>query len=98
MSFFISFFLSSYKPLFPHFIDLPTYIFNMLHVINLLQRVKFLFTVIHMTLATHAKLDWLVNCILSFTVHTHNTHNEYKLPPNVGLTQAHPNYSRLQTT
>ena len=41
---------------------------------------------------TYIKLEWLVHCILSFTLHTDAMLRRiYQLPTSVGLTQAHPN-------
>ena len=56
-----SFMFSSSNPLFPHLVDLCTLltIFNKPHVINILWTVWFPFIVIHVTLATYTKLEWL---------------------------------------
>ena len=90
-------FSSSSRPLFLHFNDLSTYIaaiFNIPHVTNKLQTVRFLFTVVHAMLAMYKKLEWLVNHILLFSQSACicNTRNVYKLTSSEGLAKAHLNY------
>ena len=67
--------------------------FNKPHVIknNMLQTVMFPYIFVHATLTTYTKHDWLVNRTLSFTVHTYDARNIYRLPPSVRLTTVHPN-------
>ena len=52
-------------------------IFNTPHIINMLRTVRFPFTVVHMMLAMYTKLEWLVNCTVSFTQSTHTMHVTY---------------------
>ena len=52
-------------------------IFNMPCVINMLQTVRFPITVVHGTLTTYPKLEWLVNRILSFSQSTYAIHVTY---------------------
>ena len=46
-------------------------------VINMLQTVRFPFTVVQAMLATYTKLEWLINHILLFSQSTHSTHVTY---------------------
>ena len=52
-------------------------IFNMPCVINMLQTVRFPFTVVHTMPTMYAKLEWLVNRILSFSQSVHATYEMY---------------------
>ena len=52
-------------------------IFNTPHVINMLRTVRFLFTVVHATLATYTKLKWLVSHMLSFSQSVHMMYGTY---------------------
>ena len=72
-------FFSLSKLLFHHFIDLSTYIichFYMPCVSNVLQTVRFPFTVAHEIYEMFTKLEWLVNGVfILLTVRTHNVQN-----------------------